>query len=91
MFENAFNKKLTIIHPDGNMEIIQTLVTHEELKRIENDTVDIVSNSVFIVAGTSDIDVYDQIKYKDKIFEIKSISLIENIDGKKIFYKIKVI
>jgi hypothetical protein len=91
MFKNAFGKNLTILHPNGNVEFVSTLVTHEELQKIEDNTNDIICNSTFIVDGKLDINVYDKIGYKDKIFEIKSISLIENIDGSKIFYKIKTI
>ena len=92
MFENVFSKALTILHPNGNIISTHAIVTREEFKKIDDGYVaDVISTSAFIIDGRLDVNIYDKIKYQNQIFEIKSISLIENIDGSKVFFKIKVI
>lgn len=90
MFKNAFTKDLLIFYSDGTTVSVEAIVCKEEYFVGENDLGEKVSNLTFVIDADTKIDIYDRISYKNRIFEIKSISLIESLDHKKSYYKLKI-
>ena len=91
MFENKFVNDLTIIKSDGSVILTKAIVAHEEVQRLDGFDSDVSNSFAFVLEVTENIDVFDRIKYREKIFEIKSIALIESLDRKKSYYKIKIV
>ncbi len=90
MFKNAFSHKLTILYPDGQSLTVDAIVRQEETQRQNGVAMDTANKLEFIIQSDIQVDVYNQICYRDQLFDIKSIALLESIDGKLAYYKIKV-
>jgi hypothetical protein len=90
MFENAFTHQLTILYPDGQRLSVNAIVRQEEIQRQNGVAMNTATKLEFIIQSNIQLDVYNQICYRDQLFDIKSISLLESIDGKLVYYKIKV-
>ena len=90
MFKNAFSHKLPILYPDGQSLAVDAIVRQEETQRQNGVAMNSANKLEFIIQSDIQVDVYNQICYKNQIFDIKSIALLESIDGKLAYYKIKV-